>query len=56
MAIKPLLAQISLAEGTYSLKAIPHLPGLSSYVAPAGFPSSVFSSYYPTPSSKNTGE
>jgi hypothetical protein len=40
MALSPLLmSQMVLANA--------HLPGLYSYVAPSGFPTSVFSSYYP---------
>jgi hypothetical protein len=40
MALSPLLMpQVVLANA--------HLPGLYSFVAPSGFPTSVFSSYYP---------
>ena len=54
MALAPLaLAQYTLAQAGYgassSLKAA-GVPGASSYVAPAGFPTSAFSSYYPVPS------
>jgi hypothetical protein len=40
MALSPLLTpQLVLANA--------HLPGLYSFVAPSGYPTSVFSSYYP---------
>ncbi|KAK5676882.1 hypothetical protein LTS10_010646 [Elasticomyces elasticus] len=49
MVFVPLLAQYTLARaGGYG--AAGGLPGASSYVAPAGFPTSAFSSYYPVPS------
>lgn len=44
MAVAPLLAQYTLAQYSSGI------PGASSYVAPAGYPTSVFSTYYPVPS------
>jgi hypothetical protein len=44
MAAAPFVAQQVLAQGPASL------PGESSYVAPHGYPTSAFSSYYPSPS------
>ncbi|KAK4580259.1 hypothetical protein LTR86_000462 [Recurvomyces mirabilis] len=49
MALAPVLAQYALAQGGYGASSA-GIPGASSYVAPAGFPTSAFSSYYPVPS------
>ncbi|KAF2770786.1 hypothetical protein EJ03DRAFT_269756 [Teratosphaeria nubilosa] len=50
MAIAPLLA----AQYTFAQSSSPAgLPGAPSYVAPSGFPTSAFSSYYPVPSGQN---
>ena len=45
MAAVALLAQYTLAQASGG-----SIPGASSYVAPAGYPTSAFSSYYPVPS------
>lgn len=50
MAVVPLLAQYTLAQASYGGAAAASIPGASSYVAPAGYPTSAFSSYYPVPS------
>ncbi|TKA61882.1 hypothetical protein B0A55_11844 [Friedmanniomyces simplex] len=50
MAVVPLLAQYTLAQAGYGGGAGASIPGVSSYVAPAGYPTSAFSSYYPVPS------
>ncbi|KAK5122844.1 hypothetical protein LTR85_003759 [Meristemomyces frigidus] len=50
MALVPLLAQYTLAQASYGGASSASIPGASSYVAPAGYPTSVFSSYYPVPS------
>ncbi|KAK3106735.1 hypothetical protein LTR53_018173, partial [Teratosphaeriaceae sp. CCFEE 6253] len=47
MAVAPLLVQLASAQASYGGAS---LPGASSYVAPAGYPTSAFSSYYPVPS------
>lgn len=44
MAIVPILAQYTLGQSGSGI------PGASSYVAPAGYPTTAFSSYYPVPS------
>ncbi|EME47574.1 hypothetical protein DOTSEDRAFT_146335, partial [Dothistroma septosporum NZE10] len=48
-AVAPLLIQLADAQPGYS-SAPAGAPGASSFVAPSGFPTSVFSSYYPSPS------
>ena len=45
IATTPLLAQHVLTQSTSG-----SMPGVSSYVAPAGYPTTAFSSYYPVPS------
>ncbi|KAK0303477.1 hypothetical protein LTR01_008032 [Friedmanniomyces endolithicus] len=50
MAVVPLLAQYTLAQAGYGGGASTGIPGVSSFVAPAGYPTSAFSSYYPSPS------
>ncbi|KAK4550721.1 hypothetical protein LTR36_000300 [Oleoguttula mirabilis] len=50
MALVPLLAQYTLAQASYGGASSASIPGASSFVAPAGYPTSVFSSYYPVPS------
>jgi hypothetical protein len=49
MAVAPLMAQYTLAQAGYGGSST-GLPGVSTYVAPAGYPTSAFSSYYPVPS------
>ena len=44
MALAPLFAQYTLAQSAVSI------PGAASYVVPAGYPTTAFSSYYPAPS------
>ena len=48
MAIAPLAAQHVLAQSSYGTAG--DAPGASSYVAPPGYPTTAFPSYYPTPS------
>ena len=49
LAFTPLLAQLGDAQALYSSHTT-SIPGSKSFVAPSGFPSKVFPSYYPTPS------
>lgn len=51
MAVAPLLVQFGDAQSGYGsvpLKAT--VPGATSFVAPSGFPTAAFPSYYPVPS------
>lgn len=50
MALAPLLAQSVLGQTSYGGASSIELPGKSAYTAPAGYPTSAFSSYYPVPS------
>jgi len=49
MALAP-MAQYTLAQAAYGSHAAAGIPGASSFVAPAGFPTTAFSTYYPVPS------
>lgn len=48
LAVAPLLVQLGDAQSGYG-NAAANAPGASSFVAPSGYPTSVFSSYYPSP-------
>ena len=52
MALAPLLVQLrhALAGYTSASQSAVSLPGAKSYIAPSGFPTAAFSSYYPVPS------
>ncbi|CAK4034038.1 sphingomyelin phosphodiesterase asm-3 [Lecanosticta acicola] len=51
LAVAPLLVQLGAAQTSYGgAAASVTVPGASSYVAPSGFPTSAFPSYYPVPS------
>lgn len=46
MALAPVLEQVAIAQSTVTF------PGVESYAAPAGYPTTAFSSYWPAPSSQ----
>lgn len=51
MAVAPLLVQFGDAQSGYgSVPLSATVPGATSFVAPSGYPTGVFSSYYPVPS------
>ena len=52
MALAPFMAQYTLAQSGYggASASAASIPGASSFVAPSGYPTSAFSSYYPVPS------
>lgn len=49
MAVAPLLVQAGYAQPP-AYNGSSNLPGASLYTAPYGYPTTAFSSYYPTPS------
>ncbi|KAF7190314.1 Sphingomyelin phosphodiesterase 2 [Pseudocercospora fuligena] len=50
LAAAPLLLQLGDAQSWYGSSSNTNTPGSKSFVAPAGYPTKVFSSYYPAPS------